>query len=263
MSENNREGKRAARERLQEMREREQAREKRKRALTVGAVAVAVLGVAAAVGVIVANTDGGEGSTSTDGPVVPPAGGTGTDGLIIPVGKADAPSTLAVFEDFRCPACAQFEGAYRDTVHELENKGLLRTEYHLATIIDGNLGGSGSLKAANAAACAQDAGKFPAYHDELFRNQPPETDDAFANTRRLINIAEKVDGLVTDTFRGCVENGTHNSWVKKSNQAFRDAGHSGTPTVLLNGKNIYADQNNPLTPEKLKQEVEKAAAAKR
>lgn len=33
-------------------------------------------------------------------------------------------------------------------------------DYHLATIIDGNLGGKGSLRAANAAACAQDVGKF-------------------------------------------------------------------------------------------------------
>jgi protein-disulfide isomerase len=54
-----------------------------------------------------------------------------------------------------------------------------------------------------------------------------------------------------------VEDGTHNSWVAKSNDAFKEGGFSGTPTVLLNGKNIYQDQT--MTPAKLKQMVEENA----
>ena len=50
----------------------------------------------------------------------------------------------------------------------------------LATIIDGNMGGTGSRTAANAAACAQDVGKFPGYHDVLYENQPEETSDDYA-----------------------------------------------------------------------------------
>ncbi|CAM5294404.1 Thioredoxin-like fold domain-containing protein OS=Streptomyces griseorubiginosus OX=67304 GN=AQJ54_11200 PE=4 SV=1 [Streptomyces griseorubiginosus] len=56
-------------------------------------------------------------------------------------------------------------------------------EYHLATIIDGNMGGTGSRTAANAAAGAQDAGKFPGYHDVLYENQPEETSDDYAEQR--------------------------------------------------------------------------------
>jgi protein-disulfide isomerase len=130
-------------------------------------------------------------------------------------------------------------------------------EYRLATIIDGNMGGSGSRTAANAAACAQDAGKFVEYHDVLFANQPPETDDAFAGTDKLIELAGKVDGLDTPAFRTCVEDGTHSAWVDKSAQAFNKGGFSGTPTVLLNGRNIYQDQT--MTPAKLKQQVQEAA----
>jgi protein-disulfide isomerase len=54
-----------------------------------------------------------------------------------------------------------------------------------------------------------------------------------------------------------VEKGTHNSWVEKSAAAFRNGGFSGTPTVLLNGKNIYQDRT--MTPAKLKQQVQEAA----
>ncbi|WP_228898802.1 thioredoxin domain-containing protein [Streptomyces sp. DH1] len=254
MSEKNREGKRTARQKLAAEREKQKSRDKRRRALIVGASVVGVLGLAAVVGVIAANT--GKDDSEASGPVVAPSGAQGKDSLAIPVGKESAKSTLVIWEDFRCPACQAFELAYRDTVHELTDAGQLKVEYHLATIIDGNMGGTGSRKAANAAACAQDAGKFPAYHDVLFTNQPPEPDDAYADEGKLIDLAGKVDGLDTAAFQQCVKNGTHNSWVEKSNEAFRTGGFSGTPTVLLDGKNIYQDRS--MTPAKLKQLVEDA-----
>ena len=256
MSEKNREGKRTARERLAVEREKQKAAERRRRTLIVGASVVCVLGLAAVIGVLAANSGKNEDSAKS-GPVVAPSGAQGKDALAIPVGKDGAKSTLTVWEDFRCPACKAFEAAYRPTIHELTGAGKLKTEYHLATLIDGNLGGSGSRKAANAAACAQDAGKFTAYHDVLYENQPKETDDAYADNARLIDLAGKVDGLVTPAFRTCVEDGTHDSWVVKSNKAFQSGGFSGTPTVLLNGKNIYEDRT--MTPAKLKQMVEEAA----
>ncbi|MBN0043950.1 thioredoxin domain-containing protein [Streptomyces actuosus] len=256
MSEKNREGKRTARERLAAERAKQKAAEKRRRALIVGGAVVCVLGLAAVIGVIAANSGKDSGSDSAS-PVVAPSGATGEDDLTIPVGKENAPSTLTVWEDFRCPACQAFETAYRSTIHELTDSGLMKVQYHLATIIDGNMGGTGSRNAANAAACAQDAGKFTPYHDVLYENQPPETDDAFAKNSTLLELARKVDGLDTPVFRTCVEDGRHNSWVAKSNQAFQKSGFQGTPTVLLNGKNIYEDQS--MTPAKLKQMVQDAA----
>ncbi|MFF1769532.1 DsbA family protein [Streptomyces sp. NPDC058249] len=253
MSEKNRDGKRTARERMAVEREKQKATEKRRRALIVGASVVCVLGLAAVVGVLAANS-GKDKKTGASGPVVSPSGAIGKDSLAIPVGKDAAKSTLTVWEDFRCPACQAFETVYRPTIHELVDSGQLKVEYHLATLIDGNMGGSGSRRAANAAACAQDAGKFSAYHDVLYENQPKETEDTFADNSKLIALAGKVDGLDTPAFQKCVNDGTHDSWVVKSNSAFQSGGFSGTPTVLLGGKNIYADQT--MTPAKLKQMVE-------
>ncbi|MGW0420437.1 thioredoxin domain-containing protein [Streptomyces sp. NPDC003015] len=257
MSEKNREGKRTARERLAEERAKQKTADRRRRALIVGASVVCVLGLAAVIGVVAANSGKDKDSSDASGPVVAPSGAEGQDSLAIPVGKEGAKSTLVVWEDFRCPACKAFETAYRPVVHELTASGQLKVEYHLATIIDGNMGGTGSRNAANAAACAQDAGKFPGYHDVLYENQPEETDDAFAENSKLLELAEKTDGLDTPAFRACVEKGTHNSWVEKSAAAFRNGGFSGTPTVLLNGKNIYQDRT--MTPAKLKQQVQEAA----
>jgi protein-disulfide isomerase len=255
VSEKNREGKRTARQRLAEEREKQKAADKRRRGLFIGAAVIGVLGLAAVGGVLAANS-GKEDKSETSGPAVAPSGAVGKDALAIPVGKDSAKASLAVWEDFRCPACQAFEKTYRATIHELGDAGQLKVQYHLATLIDGNTRGSGSRHAANAAACAQDAGKFTAYHDVLYDNQPPETEDAFAQDAKLIDLAKKVDGLDTPAFRSCVEDGTHNTWVDKSNAAFQDGGFGGTPTVLLDGKNLIEDRS--MTPAKLKQMVEAA-----
>ncbi|QGV81127.1 DsbA family protein [Streptomyces ficellus] len=263
MSEKNSAGKRSARERLQEERRRDQAREKRRRTLIVSAAVVGVLGLAAVVGLIAANA-GDSSDSSGSGPVAAPTGASGGDQPAIPVGATDAPSTLTIWEDFRCPACAQFENAVRDTMHELTDSGQVKVEYHLATIIDGNMGGSGSLNAANAAACAQDAGKFVPYHDVLYQNQPPEPDDAFARDAKLFELAAKVPGLDTPAFRACVSEGTHDGWVNKSNEAFRAGDFRGTPTVLLNGESIFPTKGKEqISIENLKKWVAEANKGKK
>ncbi|MHC3818771.1 DsbA family protein [Streptomyces sp. DT9] len=263
MSEKNQEGKRAARDRLIQQREQLKARERRRRTLIVSTAVVGVLALAAVVGVIAANSGGKGSKDKASGPAVAPSGATGKDSLAIQVGADEAPSTLTIWEDFRCPVCAQFENAFRDTIHQLEQSKQLKVEYHLATLIDGNLGGSGSLKAANAAACAQDVGKFSAYHDILYRNQPQEADDAFGDNSKLIDLSKKVDGLDTPAFRSCVDDGRHDSWVQKSDKAFRDGGFQGTPTALLNGQSIFPKKGNePITVANLKKWVAEANKGK-
>ncbi|MBY8876626.1 DsbA family protein [Actinacidiphila acidipaludis] len=261
MSNRNRDGKQSAREALREQRAREAARAKRKRTAVVAGAVVGVLAVGTGIGLAVANSGSSGGSSSASGSVVPPKGAIGKNSLVIPVGAANAPSTLTIYEDFRCPACDAFEKAFTPTIHQLEDTGQIRTEYHLVTLIDGNLGGTGSLNAANAAACAQDAGRFRAYHDVIYNNQPDERDDKFADKNTLLQLADKVPGLKTPAFTSCVTNGTHDSWVKKSNDDFNASGFNSTPTVLLNGKSIYGGSNN-LTPASLTQMVQAANKGK-
>ncbi|MFF7675976.1 DsbA family protein [Actinacidiphila glaucinigra] len=259
MSEKNREGKRNARDRLQEQRADDQRRQKRKRTAIVAGSVVGVLVVGAVIGVVVAGSDGSSGA-----PAVAPAGATGKDKLALPNGASDAPSTLTVYEDFRCPACAAYENELRDTIHGLQDQGQLKVEYHLVRLIDGNLGGSGSLDAANAAACAQDEGKFRAYHDVLYQNQPPENDDLFADKNHLLELAGKVPGLKTPAFTRCVKDGTYDDWVNANNKAFGTAGFNSTPTILLNGgENLLAKGQPNLSADRLKQLVTEANKGKK
>ncbi|MEW2548751.1 thioredoxin domain-containing protein [Streptomyces sp. NPDC047002] len=263
MSEKTRVATRSARERIQQERAAEKSREKRRRGFVVGGTALAVLALAAGIGVLAANAGKDEPADGAAGPVSAPAGAGGKDGLAIRVGAADAPSTLTVWEDFRCPICGQFENVFRDTFHQLENSGQLKVEYHLATIIDGNMGGTGSVRAANAAACAQDAGRFPRFHDVLYENQPEETSDAFGKNSRLTELAGKVDGLSTQRFTDCVDKGVHDGWVSKSAAAFRTGGFAGTPTVLLNGTPVFPKKGNEnITPANLRKWVAEANKGK-
>lgn len=240
----------SARERLQAQREKEKARARRGRQAKVAGAVVVVLAVAAGIALWASST-----GDDKSAPVAAPKGATGGAKPMVTVGEKSAPSTLQVWEDFRCPACKQFETGFRSVLHELQDNGQLRTDYHLALLIDGNMGGKGSLNAGNAALCAQNAGKFRDYHDVLFSNQPPEQQDRYASKKHLIQLAGKVPGLVTEDFRSCVSDGKYNGFVQKSQEAFQSGGFQGTPTVVLNGKNLFADQSAQVTPQKLKQMV--------
>lgn len=231
-----------ARERLRAEREQERHAAKRRRTWKMVGVTVFALGVGGLASVAgVVWTKSGSGTADTK-PVV--------------AGHRGAPATLTVYEDFRCPACGQFENQFRDTVNDLRKEGKLRTEYHLVTLIDGNMGGHGSAAAANAALCAEDENRFTRYHDVLYRHQPSEEDDAFAGTRRLLKLAGEVKGLGGSApFEKCVAHHRNAGRVERSNSAFNDSKYHQTPTVLLDGRNVYGG-GKPLTPAGLRRMVE-------
>ncbi|CAM5257120.1 thioredoxin domain-containing protein [Streptomyces californicus] len=50
-----------------------------------------------------------------------------------------------------------------------------------------------------------------------------------------------------------MEDGDHDSWVKKSDTAFRKGGFQGTPTVLLNGESVFPSKDGEqISPAALK-----------
>lgn len=258
MSEKNREGKRTARERMQEERAAEEARGRRNKKLIVGGSVLAVIAVAAVVGVVVQNQ-----RSKPETPVAAPAGAIGTKNLVIPDGPANAPSVLTVYEDPRCPACGSFERQFSATVDQLQDQGKIYGNYHLVSFIDRSLGGKGSKYGANALACAQDAGKFRDYHDVLYKNQPDETSDGFGNNATLINLAKQVPGLVTPAFESCVNTNKYGGWVSAVQQDFDKSPYKSTPTILLNGTPIYPKKGDEeISPENLVKWVDEANKGK-
>ncbi|WP_100835743.1 DsbA family protein [Kitasatospora fiedleri] len=258
MSEKNREGKRNARDMMRESRAAEEAKARRNKKLAVGGVVVVVIAAAVVVGVVVQNQ-----RSKPETPTAAPAGASGDKNLVIPVGGADAPSTLTVYEDPRCPACGSFERSFSPTVDQLEDAGKVRVDYHLVSFIDRSLGGNGSKYGANALACAQDAGHFRDYHDVLYRNQPDETADSFGSKQTLIDLAKQVPGLDTPAFQSCVNDNTFGGWVSAVQQDFDKSSYKSTPTVLLNGEAIYPKKGDEqISPENLVKWVDAANQGK-
>ncbi|NUU21224.1 MAG: thioredoxin domain-containing protein [Streptomycetaceae bacterium] len=267
MSKKNEDGKRTARERMQAERARQQTAEKRKRAFIIGGSVVAVLAVAATVGILVGNSKSDKNSSSwanvADQPLKLPNGLTTT---VIPYGSNPNAPVMTVYEDFRCPICQQVETTLGATMQQLADAGTIRIDYHVASFLDRNLGGNGSKYAANAAACAQDAGKFKAFHDVLYANQPDESSDKFGKNSTLLDLASKVDGLRSPTFDQCVNDLSYAPWVKASQDDFNNAkvGNdkvTGTPTIAMNNQKLkYTQGNEIMSPEAFKAQIQQIAA---
>jgi protein-disulfide isomerase len=239
MSQKNDLGKRSARERMQEERARQEAKAKRLRTFGIIGTVLAVLIVAVVVGVLVQNS-----RTSSYSAADAPAGVLASNSLVIPVGGTAAPSTLTVYEDPRCPACGEFEKEFHSTVNRLLGQGKIKVEYHVVSFIDRHDQGKGSKNAANALACAQNAGKFHNFHDVIYANQPDETVDAWADKGKLITLSQQVPGLDTPDFESCVDGNKFGSWVTAVQTSFDKSGYTSTPTILLNGTSAYPTYNN-------------------
>jgi protein-disulfide isomerase len=247
MSQKNGDAKRSARMRMQEERAAEEAKAKRLRKLWVSGAVLAVLVVAVVVGILVMNS-----KTTSYTAAQAPAGTIGANNLVVPVGATDAPSTLTIYEDPRCPACGDFEKSFHTTVNQLLGAGKVQIHYHVVSFIDRHDQGSGSKNAANALGCAQNVGLFHPYHDVLYANQPDETVDAWADRSKLITLSKQVPGLDTPAFEACVNNNGFGAWVTAVETDFDKSGYNSTPTILLNGTSAYPSyKGTGITPQTL------------
>ncbi|MFD9411084.1 thioredoxin domain-containing protein [Streptomyces sp. NPDC059989] len=251
---------REGRERLRAEREAQARRARLRGRLLIGGALAAVLGIAVGVGAYAMSATGTGDGEAAGKPFVQPANTTGEDGIVVPYGKADAKHTLTVWLDPRCPYCAGAEQGLGPTIKEQADAGAYRVEYRFATFLDGALGGGkGSKRALNAlgAAVNESPEKFMEYLQVLFRNHPEkETDDKFASTTTLLDLADQVPGLNTPAFNKAVKELTYMPWAEKVGQAFYDENVKGTPAVFIDGTKITVNSGEgiaSITPDAFKE----------
>jgi protein-disulfide isomerase len=161
-----------------------------------------------------------------------------SNGQPIVLGSAEAPATITLYEDFHCPHCAEFEEEFGPVITQAGESGAARVELYPMSFID-----EGSVMAANAMACAAEAGFGQAYYLGLFANHTLQWSDP-----QLIDLATKVGGSPSEMFKTCVTRKAHADWVSSINAAADKNGIVQTPTMLINGKPV--DIAN-LTPDAL------------
>lgn len=155
-----------------------------------------------------------------------------TDGLTI--GDPSAPAKIEVFEDFQCPACAQYSAEIEPLVLEnLVATGKAYYVFHNFAFIDSNSTTKESRGAANAGLCANEQGLFWEYHDLLFANWNGENQGAFSN-ENLLKFATSLE-LDQNEFEACVKENRYAAEVQDSLDLGTSMGVNGTPSVFVNG----------------------------
>ncbi len=148
------------------------------------------------------------------------------------LGDARAKITVIEYADFQCPFCGKFYSEAEKSIREkYVPEGKVRFVYRDYAFL-----GEESTKAAEAARCANDQGKFWEYHDYLFTHQNGENKGAFSNPN-LESFAKEV-GLEASAFHECLSSEKYAGAVTLSTQNGTKAGVQGTPKgfILKKGK---------------------------
>ena len=146
------------------------------------------------------------------------------------LGAANAPVTLVEFSDFQCPFCARVmptlkkvKEAYGDRVR------IVWKDFPLTTIHPQ------AFKAAEAAQCAREQGKFWELHDQLFANQQE------LQPGDLKKYAAAV-GVDVAKFNACFDASKYGERVQQQMQAGNQLGVQSTPSIFINGRLVSGAQ---------------------
>jgi protein-disulfide isomerase len=164
-------------------------------------------------------------------------------------GTPNAPVTVVEFSDFECPFCKQAHPTLKQLLERYPGKvRLAYRDFPLDSIHPQ------ARRAAEAARCAHDQGKFWEYHDVLFTQSPRlGTDD-------LRRYAEQV-GLDVTKFDGCVAAGVHKAGVQRDLDEGNRLGITGTPAFFINGRPLTGTQPIEAFTRLIEQELARVAAS--
>jgi len=145
-------------------------------------------------------------------------------------GAADAPVTIVEFSDFHCPFCKRVQPTLAQLLERYPGKvKLAYRDFPIDSLHPQ------ARRAAEAARCARDQGKFWEYHDLLFAGP------ASGAPEDLERFAGQV-GLDVAAFGGCLAGGTHRAAVQRDVDEAARLGLSGTPAFFINGRPLTGAQ---------------------
>ncbi len=149
-------------------------------------------------------------------------------------GNANAPVTIVEYGDYQCLFCVRF---YEDTFPQLKvryiDTGKVKFAWKDFVLFTQPSQGPDSQWAAESAQCANDQGKFFAFHDALMAlrldaNNPDLT------MAQLNGFAQEF-GLNEQTFTTCINNHTYANRVSASREEGVALGIRATPSFWVNG----------------------------
>ncbi len=139
------------------------------------------------------------------------------------VGRADAPVTIVEFADLQCPFCKRFHtDVYAQLKKNYIDSGKVRfvsrdlpLDFHPF-----------ALRAAEAARCAGDQGKYWEVREALFASASPLDE-------RVIQKSAEVLSLDMNTFGACLDSHKYRGDIQKDAQEAATLQINGTPTFVI------------------------------
>ena len=144
-------------------------------------------------------------------------------------GVASAPVTIIEFSDYQCPFCARVNPALEQVRKTYGDKvRIIFKDFPLPNHAQ-------APKAAEAAHCAGEQGKYWEMHDQLFANQ------------RALNVPDLKQhaatlGLNATAFNQCLDSGKHGALVAAGSAQGEQMGVNSTPTLYINGRALIGAQ---------------------
>ncbi|MGI8619994.1 MAG: DsbA family protein [Gemmatimonadaceae bacterium] len=215
--------------------------------LILGAITAAGIG-----GLAYAALKSGPSTTVSDAPVPVTPGSNAARGYLL--GDSSAPVQIVEFADFECPSCARFATITEPDVRtRIIERGLANLTYfdlplpqHL-----------NSQAASNAAACADDQGKFWGMHDQIYARQHEWSTYATRNPKGSLREAAQAAGLNLDAWEDCFDARRHQARIEANAAEAGRRGVNSTPTFFIGGK-MYS---GALTYDEVKAAVDSARVA--
>lgn len=179
------------------------------------------------------------------------------------LGLENAPVTVVVVEDFKCPVCKLFE---EEVAPALKTRYVDTGKAKVYSLIfpflgkKFNLNPDDSVLAAQAAKCMLDLGGndgFQAFKTRLFRAQGDEA-TVWLTRERLTELAQSVEGIDQAQFQTCLTTNATLEQVTADEKQALSARVNGIPSVFVNGQAVDWRSMNELK-DNLFQAIDTAA----
>ena len=144
-------------------------------------------------------------------------------------GPANAPVTIVEFSDFECPYCGRAEETVAEVMRVYGDK--VRLVFRDLPLPNH----TNAPKAAEAAHCADDQGKYWEMHAKLFANQRALEVPALKGYAKDLKLDQA-------KFDKCLDSGAKAALVEEGRKAGSEAGVNGTPAFFVNGVLISGAQ---------------------
>jgi protein-disulfide isomerase len=208
-------------------------KERQQRLIVIAVVVVVFIVILGAIVVPLVKSYTNPASDVIRGTPVPISNANGTA-----IGDPNAPVKIDVFEDFACSACQVYNVKVEPSVlTDIVDKGGVYYVFHNFPFLDDRSTDKRSHRAASAAECANEQGRFWDYKQLLFLNQGNEAINGEFNAERLAKYAQALN-LDMAKFNACVQANPYQSVIDADKKLGETMNINGTPSIFVNGQEV-------------------------